>query len=215
MYACFQRGVRLAPGAACFGTRPYVLAEAVAPAPDAAAPAVTAGGEEQKEGTPAAAAAPLVAAKYKIEEKMPVRGEYIWETYAEIDEAAKDFGAGLVSMGYQPHTNVGIFSSNRTEWMVAALGLYSQNMRVVSLYASLGEGAVEFIINHADVPVVLVSKQNLPSLLKSLPNLKVRRRNIAHAAGWKSEESEREIDAFAHLFFLLFVCAMYSLSLRM
>lgn len=147
VYECFQRGVRLSPAANCFGTRPYVL-------------------EEQKD-----AGAPP---KYKVEDKFAVRGAYIWESYAEIDEAVRDFGAGLVSLGYQKHTNVGIFSSNRTEWMVAALGLYAQNMRVVSLYASLGENAVEYIINHADCPIVLVSKQNLPALMKSLPNLKAR-----------------------------------------
>lgn len=145
MYSCFQRGVRLFPGNRCMGTRVWVT-------------------EEQKD----AADAP----KYKLEDKAPMRGEYVWETYAEIDEAARDLGAGLVALGYPHHTNVGIFSANRVEWMVGALGLYSQNMRVVSLYPSLGENAVEFIINHAEVPVVLVSKQNLPALLKSLPNMK-------------------------------------------
>jgi len=121
VYSCFQRGVRLFPGNRCMGTRVWVT-------------------EEQKD----AADAP----KYKLEDKAPMRAEYVWETYAEIDEAARDFGAGLVAMGYPHHTNVGIFSANRVEWMVGALGLYSQNMRVVSLYPSLGENAVEFIINH-------------------------------------------------------------------
>jgi long-subunit acyl-CoA synthetase (AMP-forming) len=39
------------------------------------------------------------------------------------------------------------------------------------LNSSLGEGAIEYIIGHADVSFVIVSKQNLKSLLKSLPKL--------------------------------------------
>jgi hypothetical protein len=207
IYECFYRGVRVAANHPCFGTRVFVTEGgnanssngAVAPAPAAEAPAAASApssDEEQKQPESAAASsvadvasvdvvvapAPAAAtpAKYKIEDKMPVRGAYVWDTYTEVAEAATALGAGLSSLGYAAHTNVGIFSSNRAEWMVSALGLYGQNMRVVSLYASLGEGAVEFIINHADVPVVLVSKQNLPALIKSLANLK----NVKHIIQW-------------------------------
>jgi len=199
-HPCFGTRVFVTEGGNANGSSNGAVAPApVAEAPAAAAPAPSSD-EEQKQPESAAAAASSVAdvasvevvvasaptvvaatpAKYKIEDKMPVRGAYVWDTYTEVAEAATALGTGLSSLGYAQHTNVGIFSSNRAEWMVSALGLYGQNMRVVSLYASLGEGAVEFIINHADVPVVLVSKQNLPALIKSLANLK----NVKHIIQW-------------------------------
>lgn len=112
-------------------------------------------------------------AKYKLAaDKSIVRGAYVWETYEEIAEQSKDFGAGLVAIGAKQHDNIGIFSANRTEWLVTAFGLYSQNLRVIALYASLGENAVEFIINNGDVTMVCVSKKELPNLLKALPKTK-------------------------------------------
>jgi len=182
IYECFQRGVRMFPNRPCFGTRVYVTATS-------SAAVVPVKGEEQKEAeaAPAAAAAP---AKYKIEDKMPVRGDYVWETYAEIAECATAVGTGLAALGYAAHTNVGLFSSNRTEWMKTALGVYGQNMRVVALYASLGENAVEYIVNHADVPVVLVSKQNISALLKSLHNLK----GVKHIVQWDVNEKYNNVE---------------------
>lgn len=58
----------------------------------------------------------LEGGKYKIaKDKTVLRGDYHWETYAEIAEAAKDFGAGLVAVGAKQHANIGIFSANRAE----------------------------------------------------------------------------------------------------
>lgn len=62
--------------------------------------------------------------------------------------------------------------SRLSQWVVTSLGLYSQNLRVVALYASLGENAVEFIVNNGDVGMVCVSKKELPNLLKALPKCK-------------------------------------------
>lgn len=99
------------------------------------------------------------------------RGEYKFATYAEAHDAAINFGRGLLTLGAKTKDNIGIFSVNRAEWVVASLGFYSQNMRTVSLYATLGPTAVEYIINHAETAVVVVSKENLPTLLKNLKNI--------------------------------------------
>jgi len=110
--------------------------------------------------------------KYKLDGKLPLRGDYVWESYAEVNEVCVEFGCGLLALGAKAGSNIGLFSGNRAEWMISALAFYSQNMRVVSLYASLGENAVEYIINHADVNIVCVSKSNLAALFKSAANLK-------------------------------------------
>ena len=44
-----------------------------------------------------------------------------------------------------------------------------QSVYCVPLYDSLGENAVEFIINHSESSVVFVSRDKLDTLLKALP----------------------------------------------
>jgi long-chain acyl-CoA synthetase len=129
--------------------------------------------------------------KYKYaSDKSIIRGKYIWETYEEVAESSKDFGAGLIAIGAKQHDNVGIFSANRAEWVITSLGLYSQNLRVVALYASLGENAVEFIINNGDVGIVCVSKKELPNLLKALPKTK----GVTHIVQFDRDEKYHNVE---------------------
>lgn len=80
-------------------------------------------------------------------DKSPQRGAYVWETFTEFDTAAREVGSGLIALGVAAYDNVGIFSENRSEWLHTSFGCYSQSIRVVALYATLGEDAVEYIVN--------------------------------------------------------------------
>lgn len=99
-------------------------------------------------------------------DKTPKRGKYVWDSFKEVDEAARAFGAGLVDLGAKAGENIGIYSSNRAEWQVTALGCYSQGLRVVSLYATLGEDAVEYISNHAELRFIISEQCNMGYLIK-------------------------------------------------
>ena len=46
-------------------------------------------------------------------------------TYAELAEAAREFGAALVAAGVEPGDRVAIWCGNCAEWTVAALGLFA------------------------------------------------------------------------------------------
>src|ERR1700744_1817850 len=46
-------------------------------------------------------------------------------TYAELAEAARDFGAALVEVGVEPGDRVAVWCGNCVEWTVAALGLFA------------------------------------------------------------------------------------------
>jgi long-chain acyl-CoA synthetase len=59
---------------------------------------------------------------------------------------------------------VGIYSKNRPEWLITALGCQAHAMPIVPLYDTLGPNAAEYIINHAELSVVVVGKENLPSV---------------------------------------------------
>lgn len=105
------------------------------------------------------------SSKYMMDKKFVKRGDYVWESYTDVNAKAVKFGAALVGLGAKAGDNVGIFSINRAEWVIGALGLYTQKLRTVSLYATLGADAVEYIAAHADLEYIMTSRENLGSLV--------------------------------------------------
>eukprot|EP00899_Mesostigma_viride_P000943 jgi/Mesvir1/1084/Mv17597-RA.1 len=95
--------------------------------------------------------------------------KYLWDTYRTAGQRASAFAAGLCSLGAQPGDKIGIYSVNSAEWVLTELGCYTQSLIPISLYDTLGDNAVEFVINHAEVATVVVSRKNLPTLLSCLP----------------------------------------------
>lgn len=55
-------------------------------------------------------------------------GDYKWNTFAEVNNLAMKFGRGLRELGQRPKENMVIFAETRSEWMVAAHGLFKQNI---------------------------------------------------------------------------------------
>lgn len=56
---------------------------------------------------------------------------------------------------------VGIFSINRAEWIISDAACHHQSFVPVALYATLGANAVEFVVNHAEITVVLCDGKNI------------------------------------------------------
>jgi len=100
------------------------------------------------------------------------RFDYVHDTYGEAYDSAIALGRGLVSIGNKRGDAIGIFGVNRAEWIISALAVYSQTMRVVPLYATLGKTAVEYIIQHAAVGTLIVTKENLQSIKNVIGNVK-------------------------------------------
>jgi long-subunit acyl-CoA synthetase (AMP-forming) len=57
---------------------------------------------------------------------------------------------GLLNQGIESSnsTRTAIYSSNRTEWIIAEHSCYSMSMVVVSLYDSYGKDSIKYILNH-------------------------------------------------------------------
>lgn len=99
------------------------------------------------------------------------RFEYAWVSHAEVQTAVEAFGRGISALGIQQGANAGIFAVNRPEWIIAQHGYYTQRMTLIPLYATLGPNAIEYILQHSEVPVVVVSKENFSALVKAVPTL--------------------------------------------
>jgi long-chain acyl-CoA synthetase len=116
-------------------------------------------------------------------------GPEVYElTYAQVGEKVFKFGAALRANGCvpsDPTTNlqkvkkscrIAIFENTSPEWMMSALGAFSQSIGVATVYATLGIDSVVEAINDNSIPVIVCNKANVKYLVektKSMPSLKV------------------------------------------
>ncbi|CAI9104436.1 OLC1v1003104C1 [Oldenlandia corymbosa var. corymbosa] len=95
-------------------------------------------------------------------------GPYIWLNYDEVYNTTLRIGSAIRSRGVNPGDTCGIYGSNSPEWIMAMEACNSQAVTYVPLYDTLGENAVEFIINHAEVSIAFVQESKIPNILKCL-----------------------------------------------
>ncbi|KAJ0963613.1 hypothetical protein J5N97_028735 [Dioscorea zingiberensis] len=92
-------------------------------------------------------------------------GPYLWKTYKEIYEEVLKVGSTLKQLGVEPDTRIGVYGVNCPQWACNGYGLIC-----VPLYDTLGAGAVDYIIEHAEIEFVFVQdkkvKQEVPGNLK-------------------------------------------------
>ncbi|KAJ8921044.1 hypothetical protein NQ315_015840 [Exocentrus adspersus] len=100
--------------------------------------------------------------------KKYVMGDYRWRTFSEVNMLASNFGRGLRELGNDPGKNVVIFAETRAEWMIAAHGIFKQNIPLVTIYATLGDEAIAHGINETEVTTVITSFELLPKFKKIL-----------------------------------------------
>ncbi|XP_053805484.1 long-chain-fatty-acid--CoA ligase 5 [Vidua chalybeata] len=82
---------------------------------------------------------------------------YQWLTYKQVSDRTKYLGSGLLQKGCQPSPNqfIGIFAQNRPEWIISEYACYTYSMVAVPLYDTLGPEAIVYIVNKADISVVI------------------------------------------------------------
>eukprot|EP01083_Nonionella_stella_P070937 190134_1 len=105
------------------------------------------------------------------------RGDYVWETRSDIGKRVTEFSSGLRALEFATGDNVGIYSTNRAEWVIASNAVFSQSMRVIALYDTLGAEAVVHILGHSEMKVVCCSKDKVGKVLQaknSKPDLPIR-----------------------------------------
>jgi len=117
--------------------------------------------------------------------KPPVKhfGDTIWKTFQEVEEASNKFGAALRSCGLvsAPETatldaiktpcSLAIFENTSSEWMISALGCFSQSIVVTTIYATLGIEAVIDAVNDGVVSAIVCNKRNVEILVSRISDM--------------------------------------------
>ncbi|XP_042895962.1 long-chain-fatty-acid--CoA ligase 1 isoform X1 [Parasteatoda tepidariorum] len=87
--------------------------------------------------------------------------EYTFISYGEVIERARNFASGLVKIGMKPGQDsfIGIYAQNCVEWILTEQACYNQSAVIVPLYDTLGPHACSFIMNQAEIKIVVCDKE--------------------------------------------------------
>ncbi|KAL0906006.1 hypothetical protein M5K25_024465 [Dendrobium thyrsiflorum] len=97
-------------------------------------------------------------------------GEYTWLTYKQVYDLVLKVGGSLRSCGVTKGGRCGIYGANCPEWIISMEACNAHGIYCVPLYDTLGAGAVEFIICHAEVEIVFVEEKKIGEVLKTFPS---------------------------------------------
>ncbi|KAK9668396.1 hypothetical protein RND81_13G057400 [Saponaria officinalis] len=95
-------------------------------------------------------------------------GDYVWLTYKEVYDTVMKLGNSIRHCGVGEGERCGVYGANCPEWVMSMEACNAHGLYCVPLYDTLGAGAVEFIICHAEVTIVFVEEKKIPELLKTL-----------------------------------------------
>ncbi|RDY02095.1 Long chain acyl-CoA synthetase 4 [Mucuna pruriens] len=122
-------------------------------------------------------------------------GKYKWLTYKEVYDVVMKVGNSIRSCGYGEGVKCGIYGANSAEWIMSMEACNAHGLYCVPLYDTLGAGAVEFIICHAEVSIAFAEEKKIPELLKTFPNATKYLRTIV-SFGKVTPEQKQEVENF-------------------
>ena len=111
-------------------------------------------------------------------------GSYKYISYEVFYERCLAFGRGLLTLGLKRGEKIGIYSNNSIWWQIAAFGAYSVGLTIVPIYDSLGPNASKYIVEHAEVKIILANSDKLPISIDLAKNYD----NISHIISITNEK---------------------------
>ncbi|KAJ1549319.1 hypothetical protein HK405_005480, partial [Cladochytrium tenue] len=117
---------------------------------------------------------------HRPEVRHPITGEilrhepYVWQTYRQVAERRINFACGLNKINadtlHLPEKwRFAIYAPNRPEWVIADVAAHLFSLCTVSLYDTLGPETTEYILNHAEIPLVVASLDKVEKVLQLAP----------------------------------------------
>ncbi|OLY83681.1 Long chain acyl-CoA synthetase 7, peroxisomal [Smittium mucronatum] len=92
-------------------------------------------------------------------------GPYTWLTYKQFHTRFSNFGSGIINNGMKQGDHIGVFSKNRTEWLITEFGSLSFDVYPIPLYDTLGSEAIVHIVHEAELSVIACSSDRAEFLL--------------------------------------------------
>ena len=99
--------------------------------------------------------------------------KYTWKTYAEVYSDSILFAKGVQALKLCPQVQtehdgtfkfMGIYSKNREEWVISDLASHANSVTVVTIYDTLGDQAIEYILNQTQLTTTVVEEKGIEKL---------------------------------------------------
>ncbi|KAJ3071533.1 Long chain acyl-CoA synthetase 7 peroxisomal [Podochytrium sp. JEL0797] len=100
--------------------------------------------------------------------------DYVWQSYEVVAERIKNFACGVVKvqkdvLGTEGRIHLGIYSVNTPEYVITDYACHRFSNTLVALYDTLGPETSEFILNHAEIPLLVTTLDKLSILVSLAP----------------------------------------------
>ena len=117
-----------------------------------------------------------------------LENKFTWITYEEANNLLTNFSLGLNVKDLCPIINIdkegpfrflGIFSRNKKEWILSFLGAMKDSITIVTIYETLGDLAVEYILEQTQLITCVIELKALKKILDLLrKNIKTNLKNL-------------------------------------
>src|SRR5512133_3945306 len=101
---------------------------------------------------------------------------YVYST-AEYVDKSHQFAMGLMALGLKKGDKIATVTTNRPEWNFGDMGLAMTGMVHVPIYPTIGEEEYSYILEHAEIKLLIVGDKKLFDKLSPIAS---RLPNIAH-----------------------------------
>ena len=130
-------------------------------------------------------------------------GQWIHYTSEQYHEIAHRFAYGLLELGLQKGDKIATITNNRPQWNFVDLGMAMAGVIHVPVYTSLSPGEYQFILEHSQARMVIVSDKKLHDtilpVLNTLPQVEwlFTFNEVEDAPGWTEvvEKGKKSGDA--------------------
>ena len=105
--------------------------------------------------------------------KEELEKKYSWITFEQANEILTNFCRGLNVLNLcplikfedeNPFRFLGIYSRNKKEWLLSYLGAMRDSITIVTIYDTLGDRAVEFILEQSQVTTIVIEIKALKKI---------------------------------------------------
>ncbi|GAB2234535.1 hypothetical protein Drorol1_Dr00003790 [Drosera rotundifolia] len=117
-------------------------------------------------------------------------GPYAWKTYKQVYDEVLNIGSALRACGAEPGARIGIYGPNCPEWIIAMEACNAHSLVCVPLYDTLGPGAVDYIIGHAEIDFVFAHCKKVAGLLNPECSSARRLKSIICFTSMTNEENQ-------------------------
>ena len=137
--------------------------------------------------------------------------KYSWITYEQANETLTNFSRGLNVLNLcplikfedeSPFRFLGIYSRNKKEWLLSYLGAMRDSITIVTIYDTLGDKAVEFILEQSQVISIVVEIKAIKKIYELAKNNKTSKlKNLIVIDKEDDEENCKNLEALGFVIY--------------